>query len=202
MNLQELRNKLEQQKGKKQHLENLIEETNEKIRIDTIYLHDAEKAREIMKTIGLMTQKQLQFHISDIASLALEGVFPKPYKLVLDFVERRNKTECDIWFERNGKRIKPLHAAGGGTLDVASFALRIACWSMEMAKSRNTIVLDEPMKWVSAEYQEAVSEIIKQISNKLGIQFIITTHSPVLASYADKIFKVRIKNGISKVIQN
>lgn len=200
--LKELRNLLEQQKGKKQHLEELVQETEQQIQENQTHLQDLERAREIVKTVGLKTQQQLQFHIADIASLALESIFPNPYTLVLDFVERRNKTECDIWFERDGQRIKPLHAAGGGTVDVASFALRIACWSMGASKTSNTIILDEPMKWVSAEYQEAASEMIKQISKKLGIQFIIVTHSPVLASYADKIFKVTNRKGISKIKEN
>ena len=199
MSLQELRNKLEQQKGKKEQLEHLIEETSERISENKSHLINLEKAREIVKAVGLKTQQQLQFHISDIASLALESIFPEPYKLVLDFVERRNKTECDILFEKDGEYYKPLSAAGGGAVDVASFALRIASWSMANPRTKNTIILDEPMRFLSAEYQEAASEMIKQISDKLGIQFIIVTHETILAEHADKVFRVSIKNGISKV---
>jgi DNA repair exonuclease SbcCD ATPase subunit len=180
-------------------LESSMQTLRTNIRINRNYLENLEQAREIIRTVGLSTQQSLQFHISDIASLALESVFNEPYKLVLEFIERRNKTECDIVFERDGEKFKPLDATGGGAVDVAAFALRIASWSMQQHRTRNIIVLDEPMRFLSAEYQENASEMIKEISDKLGIQFLVITHNSTLASYADKTFKVSIKNGVSKV---
>lgn len=199
MNLSEIRNKVEQRKGKKAQIETDIKDLNVGINVNNKYLSDLEKAREIVKTVGLITQQNLEFHISDIASLALGSIFADPYKLVLDFVERRNKTECDILFERNEERMKPLNASGGGTVDVASFALRIASWSMSNPRTRNVIILDEPMRFLSTDNQETASEMIKEISNKLGIQFIIITHEQTLAMAADKVFKVNIRKGISTV---
>jgi ABC-type sugar transport system ATPase subunit len=82
---------------------------------------------------------------------------------------------------------------------VAAFALRIASWSMQKPKSRNVIILDEPLKYLSENYQEKGSAMIKEISQRLGIQFIIVTHEQTLASYADKVFEVSIKKGVSQV---
>jgi DNA repair exonuclease SbcCD ATPase subunit len=199
MKTNDLRNKLERLKGRKIELENSIVELRGKVRKTKMQLEQLEKAREIIRTVGLMTQQELQYHISDITSLALESVFKEPYKLLLEFVERRNKTECDIVFEKDGEKFAPIDSAGGGVVDVASFALRIASWSMAIANKSHVIILDEPMRFVSAEYQENASEMIKEISQKLKIQFIIVTHNSTLASYADKTFEVSIKKGISKV---
>jgi DNA repair exonuclease SbcCD ATPase subunit len=202
MTLTETRNKLEQLKGKRDEVENTIKKLRKDIRENNRLLQNLTKAKEIIKLVGLETQKTLQFHISDIASLALESVFQDPYKLILEFVERRNKTECDILFERNGTTFDPLDSSGVGAVDVAAFALRIASWSMAVKRTRNTIILDEPMRFLSAEYQENASEMIKEISKKLGIQFIIITHEPTYASYADRTFTVTIKNGVSQVKQS
>jgi DNA repair exonuclease SbcCD ATPase subunit len=202
MTLTETRNKLEQLKGKRDEVENTIKKLRKDIRENNRLLQNLTKAKEIIKLVGLETQKTLQFHISDIASLALESVFQDPYKLILEFVERRNKTECDILFERNGTTFDPLDSSGVGAVDVAAFALRIASWSMAVKRTRNTIILDEPMRFLSAEYQENASEMIKEISKKLGIQFIIITHEPTYASYADRTFTVSIKNGVSQVKQS
>ena len=199
MELKELRNKLEQQKGKRMELESTIQNLRTKIRTDRILLENLEKAREIIRIVGFETQSKLKFHISDITSLALEGIFNEPYKLILDFVERRNKMECDILFERNGEQFKPLDAAGGGVVDVAAFALRIACWSMQQPRTCRVIILDEPLRFLSAEYQENASEMIKEISQRLGVQFIIVTHSDVLASSADKVFRTTIKKGVTSI---
>ncbi|MCK5016199.1 MAG: hypothetical protein KAS32_03925 [Candidatus Peribacteraceae bacterium] len=149
--------------------------------------------------MGLETQRQLQFHISDITSLALEAVFPYPYELVAEFIQRRNKTECDLLFERDGQRIDPVSASGVGAIDIASFALRIASWSMQTPRRRNVIILDEPFRFLSVNYQEKASMMLKELSDKLRLQFILNTHETTLAEYADKVFTVKLKKGVSYV---
>ena len=164
-----------------------------------ISLHRHEQAREIIREVGQKTQQQLQFHISDVVSLAMESVFADPYSLKVDFVQRRNKTECDLLFERDGELSDPISASGGGAVDVAAFALRIASWSMARPRTRNVIILDEPLRFLSGDNQERASSMIKEVSQRLGIQFIIITHNQVLASYADKVFETRKRSKITKV---
>ena len=197
--IQDLRNKLEQQKGQRIQIEGSIGVIRGSIKEAGRTLRQHEQAREVIREVGLKTQQQLQFHISDITSLALDAVFPNPYELVAEFVQRRNKTECDLFFSRDGNKVDPLTASGGGAVDVAAFALRVASWSMQRPKSRCTLVLDEPMRFLSAEYQEKASVMIKEVAKKLGIQFIIITHEPILASYADKVFETKIRKGITQI---
>jgi len=198
--IKDLRTTLERQKGQQLQIQKTIALTNRDVNEKKRDLQRHEKAREIIRTVGVATQNQLSFHISDITSLALEAVFVDPYKLVVEFVQRRNKTECDLYFERNGNRVEPLSASGGGAVDVAAFALRIASWSMQRPKSRNVIILDEPLRFLSANHQEQASQMIKEVSQKLGIQFIIITHEPILASYADKVFETKIRKGVTEVL--
>lgn len=163
-------------------------------------LKRTEKAKEVIREVGLRTQEQLQYHISDITSLALQAVFPDPYTLGVEFVQRRNKTECDIFFSRGESKVDPLTASGGGAVDVAAFALRIAAWSLMRPHSRNVIILDEPMRFVSEDLQEQASEMIKEVSKKLGIQFLLVTHEPVIAVHADKVWQVRRSKKTGKSI--
>ena len=99
--INQLRQKLEQQKGQKIRVENdltnITVELKESIRL--LYRH--EEAKEIIRSVGQKTQEQLSFHISDITTLALEAIFADPYELKVEFVQRRNKTECDLLFVRN-----------------------------------------------------------------------------------------------------
>lgn len=195
-----LRTQLERQKGQQIQLQKTIALTDRNVKEKKRDLQRHEKAREIIREVGIKTQNQLSFHISDITSLALEAVFNDPYKLIVEFVQRRNKTECDLYFERDGNRVEPLSASGGGAIDVAAFALRIASWSMQRPKSRNVIILDEPLRFLSADHQEQASQMIKEVSQKLGIQFIIITHEPILASYADKVFETKIRKGVTEIL--
>ena len=202
MNTLMLRTRLERQRGKKIQIEATIATKEESLQTLQRQFKRHEKAREIIRTVGLQTQQQLQFHISDVTSLALESVFNDPYQLKVDFVQRRNKTECDLLFIKGDSEMDPLTASGGGAVDVAAFALRIASWSMAHPRTRATIILDEPLRFLSADNQEKASRMIKELSQRLGLQFIIVTHESVLASYADKVFEVSIRKGKTKVESN
>jgi DNA repair exonuclease SbcCD ATPase subunit len=197
--LKDLRTRINEQKGKRSQVEQDLKKVTGEIKTLKKLGIQYERAKEIVKIVALQTQKELQYHISDITSLALESIFKNPYQLEVDFVERRDKTECDLWFVRKDSKMKPLSASGGGAVDVASFALRIASWSMSHPRSRATIMLDEPMKHVSEDLREKASMMITEISKKLGIQFIIISHDPVMATWADKTFENTIKKGISKI---
>jgi hypothetical protein len=163
-----------------------------------------EQAKEIIRQVGLKTQEQLQYHVSDLTSLALESVFPNPYELKVEFIQRRNKTECDLYFVRDGNYINPIDAAGIGAVDVTTFALRVASWSMALPKSRNTIILDEPFKHLKGqETNLRVLEMINEISKKLNIQVIMVSDERIpkedIIATADRVFEVKLKNGKSKV---
>jgi DNA repair exonuclease SbcCD ATPase subunit len=201
MNIIELRNKIEQQKGKKFQIEKSLSNVQSLLKEKKDSLYNHEKAREIIREVGLKTQQSLQYHISDITSMALDAVFPDPYELVVEFVQRRNKTECDLYFVRDENQVDPLGASGVGAVDIAAFALRIASYTMMQPRTRNTIILDEPFRFLSEDYQEQASIMLKEISQRLKIQFIIVTHEQVLTSYADRIFEVKKIKKRSKVTQ-
>jgi DNA repair exonuclease SbcCD ATPase subunit len=204
---QELRNKLERQKGKREEVEKSLTVVRSDIKKAVHSLHDHEKAREIIRIVGQKTQQQLQFHISDIASLALDAVFTNPYQLAVDFVPRRNKTECDLYFVRDGNKIDPISASGVGAVDVTAFALRIAAWSMAEPRTRNVLILDEPFKHLKGEEEnKQVLEMIRKISKKLKVQIIMVSDErvdrEVTIDNTDRLFEVKIRKGISKVIQS
>jgi len=206
MNLQTIRQRLEQQKGQKIQIEQSITQLKESLTDIKRNIRRHEQAREIVRAVGIETQRQLQFHISDITSLALDAVFPDPYELKVEFVERRNKTECDLKFVRDDMEVDPLTASGGGAIDVAAFALRIASWSMQRPRTRSTIILDEPFKHLKgAEANLKVLHMISEISRKIGVQIIMVSDERIpredIIENADKVFEVTIRNGQSKVKQ-
>ena len=197
--IKNLRNKLEQSKGAKAQLETSLTNLQVQLKEKGRSLRQHEQAKEIIRTVGQKTQEQIQFHIEDIVSMALDAVFDNPYKFAVEFVQRRNKTECDLYFVRDGNKVDPLTASGVGAVDVAAFALRIASWSMQTPHSRNTIILDEPFRFLSKNYQEQASLMLNEISQKLRIQMIIISHEEALTENVDAIFQVSIKKGISDV---
>lgn len=203
-NIRELRNKLEQQKGRRDQVEQDIEAARRRRLKLRSNLKHHEKAREIVNQVGLHTQQQLQYHISEITSLALDAVFDNPYELVVEFVQRRNKTECDLWFKRGDSRVEPLDASGYGAVDIAAFALRAATWSMRTPRSRSVLILDEPFKHLKQEEtNRRALEMIKEISRKLNLQIIMVSDERVsreaTLQATDRLFETSLKNGVTKI---
>ena len=162
-------------------------------------LEDLEEARIIFQKSAQITQKQISFHIENIVSHALAAVFDSPYEFKVDFVTRRNVTECDLLFiDEQGAELKPLESCGYGAADIASLALRVAYWKLSDGV-RNTLILDEPARNLSLDKQPLASRMIRELSKTLNIQFLIVTHSRALAAEAEKQFEVTRNKTISKI---
>jgi len=204
MTVQQLRNDLEQQKGRRKHILQDIENAKITLKQSRHQRRCHELAQTIIREVGLKTQQQLQFHISEITSLALSAVFNQPYELIAEFVERRSKTECDLYFKRNDSKVDPLSASGGGVIDVTAFALRVASWSMRRPSTRPVLILDEPFKSLKGkDANRRVLEMVRQVSKELGLQIIMVNDERIpreeIIEMTDRVFEVTIDKGVSKV---
>lgn len=163
-----------------------------------IYYENLQKARALVAEAGQFTQSYLKEYIESMITTALQSVFDEDYRFVIDFDIKRNKPEAIIKLMIRGEEVDPSNSVGGGVLDVVSFALRIVLWSIQNPQSANVIVLDEPYKWLHGNIESAI-KMTKEISNKLGIQFIIVSQIPEIADGADKVWEVKHNGKFSEV---
>jgi len=163
-------------------------------------LHQYQSAQMIINTVAQQTQDELVYHISGLVSMAMESVWEiNPYTLSIEFPIKRNRTECELEFVRNGHKIPPMEAVGGGARDVACFALRVGLWSLVRPKLRNLFVLDQPFSDMDLDIQYKAGQMMKEIAEKLGIQIIMVTHSPDLIKAADRVFRTKLVNDVTEV---
>lgn len=142
-------------------------------------LLDAEEAQRIVQAAAQHAQQQAHDRLAGVVTRCLKSVFGEDgYEFKIEFDRKRGKTEARLYFTRDGHEIDPLSASGGGVVDVASMALRVACLMMAKPALRKLLVLDEPCKHLSEQYRPAVRELIQTLSEEAGIQFVIVTHDP------------------------
>ena len=197
----EFRSAIERKKGQLEQIQKSKKESETKIKRLKKEIYFSEQAQIIIHKVAKETQDQLEFHISSLVSLALASVFSNPYEFSVEFVTRRNAIECDLSFLRKNQKRDPF-GGGGGTVDVASFGLRTSLWSLQ--KNRPVLILDEPFRNVndpSRKLHNKLAEMVKMISDRLGIQIIIVSLHPELAAIGDKVFNVGITDEISHVIE-
>lgn len=159
---------------------------------------DVRQAQALIQTTAQETQNQLKFHIEALVQNALDAVFPTVYIFKCGFELRRGQTEMDIWLDKDGEAIDPMDGSGGGVVDVITFALRVVAWSL--SRTSPVLILDEPFKWVSAGLRPICGDIMRGVSDTLGLQIIMVTHDPELVERADRIFIVDQKNRRSSVV--
>lgn len=140
-------------------------------------------AQEIAQAVAKTVQEMAHAQVASVASRCLEAVFGESaYEFKIDFIRKRGKTEAVLKFCRGGLELDdPLEEVGGGVIDVAAFALRLACLMLARPRKRRLLILDEPFKMLSKEYHEAVKGLLETLAEEMGIQFLLTTHSEGLA---------------------
>lgn len=138
-----------------------------------------ERATTLAQGVAAKLQTQAHQQIADIVTRCL-AIFDEPYEFRIDFQRLRGRTAARLVFERDGLVVDPLRAAGGGVVDVAAFALRVACLVLAQPQRRRLLVLDEPLKHLSAQYRPSAKELIENLARDLKIQFIIVTHDSAL----------------------
>lgn len=141
------------------------------------HLTRAQDAQEILQRVAQAVQQQAHNRISEVVSSCLRAVFPDdPYEFKIVFERKRGKTEANLRFTRRGLDVDPLTASGGGVVDVASFALRVACLVLHRPRLSRLVVLDEPFKFVSADYRENVRGMLEELSQDLKLQIVMVSH--------------------------
>lgn len=199
MNLKEIRVFIERKKGQKEEVESRLLELSETVTKTEKEIKCTEKAQAIIQKVAKDTQQELEYHISDIVSMALDTIFDEDYKFKINFIVKRNKTECELLFEKDGELMNPLEDDAGGAVDIASFALRIALWTLQAPRSRNTIILDEPFRFLSRDLIPRAALLLKELSQRLNLQFLVVSHIEGLTEEADRVFHVKLKKGVSRV---
>ncbi len=205
MKIENYRYLLEQKKGQLTVVESTVKLLNQQMNKLSTRLDDVKEARQIIQVVAQETQKQLEYHISGLVSQALATVFDDPYELKLEFLLRRGKTEADLLFTRPELEggIKPMRSAGFGAVNIASFALRVALWSLKRPRTRNLLIMDEPFDNLrgKGERDRAVT-MVKELSEKLGLQIILISDLEAFQTQANSIFRVFKQNGVSMVGEN
>ena len=135
----------------------------------------------LIQEVAQTVQQQLHERISAVVTQCLEIVFGETaYTFQIKWEQKRGKTEAVLVLCRDGMELDPLASAGGGVVDVAAFALRIATLGLTRPRLRRVVMFDEPFRFVSRNYWPNLTQLIRYLGTKLEVQFIIVTHCPEL----------------------
>ena len=110
--LQLIKNRLIEEMAKRKVYQSQAQEVFDKREEQNTRYENAQKARGVIQAVAEQTQQHIEIQISTVVSSALAAVFPEPYEFKLKFVQRRNKTEADLLFIKNGNECDDILAVG------------------------------------------------------------------------------------------
>ncbi len=159
-------------------------------------LETVKKSQVLVQTIASEVQSNLEVKISSIVNLGLSVLFPE-YTFRLEYVPARGKTEVRFVFFEGEDEFDIMEQNGGGLVDAAAFLLRLAVYAISSCD--NTMIFDEPFKYVSKTLRPRVAELLKTLSEKLKLQIVYVTHIEELSDTADKKIMIKKIDGVSRL---
>jgi len=190
--------RFEQAKANQASLLLKIKNTKAELKTSRQYTEHLIKARYILSEVARLTQENFQAKVEGLITMAIQSVFERDFQFKLILERKRNKLECRPVIIENDHEYSPEKDMGGGLIDVISFAWRIVSWSMERPRSRNVIVLDEPLKNMG-DLVSLGGKMLKEISEKLNIQLIIITHDTELMEFGDTNYLFTHRDGMTNI---
>ena len=159
---------------------------------------DIQVLQQIIQQVADEAMQTITGSVSSLTTEALQAIFGKHLSFSAKVVVQRGRPIIDLTLYDSEHPLDPLLNAGGGVADVCSFALRTTFWGLH-GELRPIICLDEPFKFVSADLQPYCAQFLRELADKLKIQFIIISHIPHLINEADTIFRVERQDNKSTV---
>lgn len=171
-----------------------------KKRIDEIHsdLNVVSESQTFVQSVAQSVQSKLSSKIDGIVNLGLSTCFPN-YTFKMEYVASRGKTEVVFVVKDGDSQIDPMNQCGGGLVDVLSFCLRMAVYSI--SNVNNVIILDEPFRFLSKSLRPKVAELLEVLCDKLNLQLIEVTHIDEFAENSDKRIFIKKIDGVSKVLE-
>lgn len=200
MDIENARRILNKRAAERELLQKQVLEISNRIGELSAEVDDHIEARNIVSGVAKLTQEGVKDYIETLVTTAIKAVFPRrDYKFLVQFDVKKNKTDVSLLVQEGDKEpYRPDEEQAGGIVDIISFALRVVMWSLQAERSRNILVLDEPFRFTGVLIGIA-GQMLKEISQQLGIQIVMVTHSQELIDIADKAWEVEMVDGRSQV---
>jgi ABC-type dipeptide/oligopeptide/nickel transport system ATPase subunit len=220
--LEKIKTLIDSKEGERNLLISKQSQVQEKIRKNLLHSKELTQARELLELVVKSVERSLQSSIEPMVSEGLNFVFNQNLSFHTIFVPgRRNQIEIDfIVLKKSEEEVfqkyisNPIANAellddlikgtkninytfGGAVNQVISLMLRFIV--AELVNVEGPIALDEPSSYISEEVSAKLGQLITSLSERFERQYILITHSTALAAYAEKNYRVKLMNYISKV---
>lgn len=164
-----------------------------------------QRAASLLTSIGEERQETARRQVEGLVTQALQAVFGEGVSFAMVQGVKGNQPVVEFVVRSDfgdGQLVETdvLSARGGGMAGVIGFVLRVVILLLTPG-SRRFLALDETFGMVSAEYELAVAEFLREVADKAGVQILLVTHSSAYDDLADKRYRLALGPGGSTEVR-
>lgn len=179
-------------------LEKLCKERDETIaNIDTRV-----KAINFVEGVASHERIAVKERVERLITSCLHEVYDDTYGVEFEYGVKGSKTSVEIYIVRkcnDGMVIRRgIDGIGGGVADTVSLPLKLIVL-MNDNEFDKVLVTDEPGKHLDTTRIVKFAKFVQQISHKLGVQIIMSSHWSVMSDYCDTLHQVELNDSCSLV---
>jgi len=195
---------LKEKRSENALLDRQIESGLVKMEQTIVQLEIGKNALTFLERIANSRRGQMKNRIESVLSEALQLMYGPSYRVEMSYTVKRNRSDMTIEVIRDTPcgevRRDPMEGTGGGVADTITVPLRLLVL-LGSKQTDKVAILDECYKHVDPERVEIVSEFLRILSERLGMQIIICSHHEQMMDKAEVSYQVSEKDGVSKVLE-
>lgn len=179
----------------KTEIESEIQENKKKIEL-------LERVAAVVQKLTEISRKDTLDKVAAIVSTAIQEVKDPNLSFKINYKLERNQAVADFMvYNKKLKAEMDIFESCGGTIaDIVEFTLKVSLLLKWQPKLARVLVMDEQLKHISAVDKPAMARFVRQVSERLGIQIILVSHSAEFISSAHKVFSVS-HNGTKSIVE-
>lgn len=153
------------------------------------------EAQQILQNLEGAWRREFEKNLAALVSHGLTAVFGEPLALKVENRVVRDVLATELSLVRGAGtdaiETPVLGASGGSVVNVLSLLLRVLLVISARPPLRRILILDEALEYLD-EYSmpAAVGTLIRELAERLDLQFIIVSHEPALVEAADRAYEV------------
>lgn len=149
------------------------------------------KALVVLQKLEETWRGKYETQIGDLGGYGLNAVFTDDeYEVLLESTIKRGVASLDIILVKNGKRVRLKGGSGGSIVQVLAYLLRHFMTTSQRPEWRRFEALDEPFSMLSAAHRPALCQLVREITERLDFQLLLSSHEDELLEAADVAYMV------------
>lgn len=160
------------------------------------------KAIDFVEQVSTQERRGIKEKVEELITSCLHDVFDDTYSVEFDYGVKRSRTSVEVYCTikcEDGLVVKrQIDGIGGGVADSISLPLKLMVLLNEKKLDR-ILVVDEPGKHLSVNHVPKFARFLQNVSHRLGVQIIMSSHHANMDRYADSVNEIHLEGSRSVV---